>query len=123
MKAKPRDSCIEMFRKLGILTLYMQYILSTVMFVVKYKDIFTINTELHKINIRHKLDFHVPLPSLTEVQKGVYYSGITLFNALPHNIKQAVHDNSQFKNKFKTFLIDNSFYSVEEYLHMKTGTK
>jgi hypothetical protein len=44
------------------------------MFVVKHKDIFTINIELHKINTRQKLDFHVPSVSLTKVQKGVYYS-------------------------------------------------
>jgi hypothetical protein len=38
---------------------------------------------LHNINTRQKLDFHVPSVSLTKVQKGVYYSGITLFNSLP----------------------------------------
>jgi hypothetical protein len=60
IKAKPKDSCKKMFSKLVILTLYSQYILSTLMFVVKYKNIFTINTELHKINTCKKLDFHVP---------------------------------------------------------------
>jgi hypothetical protein len=74
-KAKPKDSCKEMFSKLGILTLYSQYIISIPMFVVKYKDLFAINTELHKY-------LHIPLVSLTKVQKGVYYSCITLFNSL-----------------------------------------
>jgi hypothetical protein len=88
------------------------------MFMVKYKDIFTINTELHKINTSQKLDFHVPLVRLTRVQKGVYYSGITLINALPLNINQVAHDVNQCKHKFKKFLIENSFYSVGENLHM-----
>jgi len=79
MKAKARDSSRAMFSKLGILTLYSQYIFSILMFVVKHKDIFTFNAELHKINTRHKLDIHVPSANLTEVQKGIYYSGITLF--------------------------------------------
>jgi hypothetical protein len=91
MKAKAKDSRREMFSKLGILPLYSQYIFSTLMFIVKHKDIFTINTELHKINTRQKLDFHVPSVSLTKVQKGVYYSGITLFNSLPLNIKKVAH--------------------------------
>jgi hypothetical protein len=39
------------------------------MFAVKHKDIFTINAELHNINTRQKLDFHVPSVSLTKVQK------------------------------------------------------
>jgi hypothetical protein len=40
MKAKPKDSCRELFKKLGMLTLYSQYIFSTLMFVVKHKDLF-----------------------------------------------------------------------------------
>jgi hypothetical protein len=48
--------------------------------------------DVHKINSRQILDFHVPLVSLTKVQKGVYYSGITLFNSLPHNINQVAHN-------------------------------
>jgi hypothetical protein len=54
MKAKPKDSCKEMFSKLGVLTLYSQYIFSILMFVVKNKDLFTINMKLEKINTRQK---------------------------------------------------------------------
>jgi hypothetical protein len=43
MKAKPADSCRELFKKLGILTLYSQYIFSILMFVVKHKDLFMVN--------------------------------------------------------------------------------
>jgi hypothetical protein len=88
------------------------------MFVVKYKNRFTTNTELHKINTCKIWDFYVPLVRSTRIQKGVYYSGITLFNAALLNIKQVAHDINQFKHKLKTFLIKNSFYSVEECLHM-----
>jgi hypothetical protein len=83
MKAKPKDSCRELFKEFGILTLYSQYIFSTLMFVVKHTDLFKINTEVHEINTRHKLDFHVPPVRLMRIQKGLYYSGITLFNELP----------------------------------------
>ena len=86
------------------------------MFVVKYKDIFTFNVELHKINTRHKLDLHVLSVNLTTVQKWVYYSGITLFNSLPLGIKKVAHNNNKFKHELKKFLIKNSFYSVEEYI-------
>jgi hypothetical protein len=55
--------------------------------------------ELHKINTRQKLDLHVPLVSLTKVQKGAFYSGITLFNSLPLNIKQVAHDINKIKHK------------------------
>jgi hypothetical protein len=87
------------------LTLYSQYthIYSTLMFVVKHKDIFKVHTEVHRINIRQKLDLHVPSTRLTRIQKGLYYSGITLFNALPLAIKQAAHDIKKFKHILKIF--------------------
>jgi hypothetical protein len=106
MRAKARDSCREMFSKLGILTQYSQYILSTLMFLVKHKDLFMANTKIHEINTRQKSDFHVPLLSLTKVQKGEYYSGITLFNSLPFNIKQVAHDINRFKYKLREFLVE-----------------
>ena len=101
-----------MFSKLGILTLYSQYIFSILPFVVKHKDIFTFNTELHKINTRHKLDLHVPSVNLTKVQKGVYYSGITLFNSILLGIKKVAHNNNnnKFKHELKKFLIKNSLF-------------
>jgi hypothetical protein len=49
------------------------------------------------------------------MQKGLHYSGITLFNAL----MQAAYDSKKFKHLLKAFLISNSFYSVEEYLNFK----
>jgi hypothetical protein len=105
-----------MFSKIGILTLYSQYIFSILMFLVKHVDIFTFNIELHKINTHHKLDLHVPSVNLTKVQKGVYYSGITLFNSLPLGIKKVAHNTNKCKHEMKKFLIKNKFYSVEEYM-------
>jgi hypothetical protein len=103
MKAKPKDSCRELFKKLGILTLYSEYIFSILMFVVKHNDLFKVNTEVHEINTRHKLDLHVPLVRLTRIKKGLYYSGIALFNALPLRMKQAAQDVKKFKYTLKVF--------------------
>ena len=86
------------------------------MFVVKHKDKFTFNIELHKINTHHKLDLHVPSANLTKVQKGVYYSGVILFNALPLGINKVAHNTNKFKHVLKKFLLKNLFYSVEEYM-------
>jgi hypothetical protein len=116
MKAKWKDSYKELFSKLGILTLYSQYIYSTLMFVVKHKNLFALNMEFHSINTRHTLDLHVPVVNLSKVQKRVYYSGIKLFNSLPLSIKQVAHGLNRFKHKLKKFLILNSFYPIEEYL-------
>jgi hypothetical protein len=73
------------------------------MFVVKHKDLFKVNTEVHEINACHKLDFHVPSVRLTRIQKGLYYSGKTLFNALSLRIKQAAQDVKKCKYALKVF--------------------
>jgi len=60
------------------------------------------------------LNLHVPSLNLTKVQKGVYYSGITLFNSLPFDIKKVAHNINKFWHELKKILIKNSFYSVEK---------
>jgi hypothetical protein len=75
-----RDSCREHFKKLKILTLQSQYILSLLLFVVNNRDYFTANSELHNINTRTKSNLHQPMTNLTTYQKGTYYSGIKAYS-------------------------------------------
>jgi hypothetical protein len=117
MEAKMNDSCRDMFKELGILTLYSQYIYSILMFVVGHRDIFTFNNEVHGLNTRQKLDLHVPSVKLTKVKKGVYYTGITLYNKLPNSIRDKANNYHQFRIILKKFLRNNPFYSIEEYLN------
>jgi hypothetical protein len=46
----------------------------------------------------------------------IYYAGITLFNPLPLDINKVAHNINKFKHELKKFLMENSFYSVEEYI-------
>jgi hypothetical protein len=87
MNAGNRVACRELFKKLNILPLYSQYILSLLLFVVMNIDEFTSNFDVHTINTRHRSDLHPPSIKLTKYQKGAYYSGIKIFNYLSQNIK------------------------------------
>jgi N-acetylglucosamine kinase-like BadF-type ATPase len=49
------------------------------------------------------------------VQKGVYYSGIRIFNNLPQSIRDLSSDVINFKQAQKKFLLLGSFYSLNEY--------
>jgi len=69
MNAGNRVSCCELFKKLNILPLYLQYILSLLLFVVKNIDELIMNSEVHTINTRHRSDLHPPSIKLTEYQK------------------------------------------------------
>jgi hypothetical protein len=48
-------------------------------------------------------------------QKGVYSTGIKLFNNLPLEIKEIVGIPKQFKISLRKYLITHCFYDLEEY--------
>jgi len=50
--------------------------------------------ENHNIDTRQRNNLHLPQANLTIYQKGVYYSGIKIFNNLPLEIKN-VADNQK----------------------------
>ena len=84
-KSGSRDSCRQLFEKLEIMPLQFQYILSILLFVIKNKELYTTNQEIHSINTRFNINLHLPVCNLTLFQKGPYFSGIKLINPLVPN--------------------------------------
>jgi hypothetical protein len=115
--SRARDSYRDLLKKLEILPLYSQYIFFFFLFVIKNKHLFSTNYDIHSVHTRFKTNFHPPIVNLTKFQKGVYYSGINLFNNLPHNIKDLASDIKMFRNASKRFLLTNSFYNSREYFN------
>jgi len=109
--------CRELFKSLNILPLQLQYIYSILLFITKNKDQFSLNSHIHAINTRHKNNLYVSAANLTLYQKGVYYSGIKIFNHLPITIKNLSSDRNRFQIALKKYLLSNSFYSLEEYFN------
>jgi hypothetical protein len=87
MNVKTRDFCRELFKNLNILPMYSQYIYSFILFVVKNKDQYKLNHEIHCFNTRQSASLHLPKSHLTVFHKGPYYSGIRAYNHLPPSIK------------------------------------
>jgi hypothetical protein len=112
---RSRDSCTEYFKKLKILTLQSQYVLSLLLFAVDNGDYFKVNSEIKDINTRNTLNLHLPISNMSVYQKGTYYSGIKVFNSLPSQIKDLSHKRNQFKRALKNFLYFHSFYTLNEY--------
>jgi hypothetical protein len=75
-----------------ILPLYSQYIFSLLTYVIKNKHLFSTNYQTHSVHTRYKTNLHLPIANLTNFQKGAYYSGIKIFNNLPHNIKDLANE-------------------------------
>jgi len=119
MNVDRRTSCSNLFKQLGILPLQSQYIFSLMMFVARNRELFVINANVHNLPTRSHNDLHLPIANLSVFQKGVYFSGVKIFNNLPTNVKQTFYDFYKFKKALKRFLLDNSFYSLEEYYNWK----
>jgi hypothetical protein len=112
-----RESCHELFKKLQILPFYFQYIFSLLMFVVKNRELFTLNSDIHHIDTIYNNDFHLPSTQLNQFQKGVFYSRMKTYNHLLSSIKDLSHDMNQFKRALKVLILSNSFFSLEEYFN------
>jgi len=70
--------------------------------------------------MRYNSHLQFPTCNLTLYQRGVYFSGIKLFNHLPQTMKCLSVDIKAFKLALLRFLRQQYFYSVEEYLQLKT---
>jgi len=102
-----------------ILPLPSQYILSLLLFIIRNKNQFLINSEIYHPNTRQHANLHQPSINVTKYQKGVYYLGVKVFNVLPPYIKTESDNPKKFKVVLQNFLHDNSFYSLEEYFELQ----
>jgi len=117
---KNRVSCRNLFRRLEILPFVSQYILSLMLFVVRNKNLFTLNSENHTKSTRQFNNFYHPITNLTIYQREVHYMGIKIFNSLPSYIKDISYNVKKLEICLKRFLHIHSFYSIEEYFQHKS---
>jgi hypothetical protein len=52
---------------------------------------------------------------LSLCQKGVYFSGIRIYNKLPSYLKELVESPKIFKRTLKKYLVSQCFYSLDEF--------
>jgi hypothetical protein len=103
--SRMRDSCKELFQRLEILPPYSQYIFSFSIFVIKNKQLYNTNNQIHSVHTRFKTNLHPPIANLTKFQKAVYYSAIKIFNNIPHDIKDLANEITQFWNALRGFYL------------------
>jgi len=67
-----KKSCRKILGKLNILTLYSQYISSLLCFVIRNKDQYIRNLDVHGRNTRYCLNFHPPASNPVKVKQSHY---------------------------------------------------
>jgi len=111
--AEPSASCRGLCRKLEVLLVSCQYILSLMLIIIDNPNNFKTGLETHGV---HTSQLFIPAANLTSVQKGIACSSMKVSNSLPSNILNLKNDRTQFKNELYSHLLNNSFYCVKEFL-------
>jgi hypothetical protein len=99
-----RATCRMLFCEFKILTLTSQYILSLMRF-----------SSVHSINTRLTLKLHKPSVKLKMYQRSSYYNYINIYNKLPDDLANLIQYKRQFLSQLKKYLMDQPFYSLEEF--------
>jgi hypothetical protein len=86
MGCRSTDSCRKLFFNLETLPLPSQYIFSLLLFKIRNKNQFLVNSDIYHTDTRQYANFHQPSVNVTKYQKAVYYLGVKVFNMLPSYI-------------------------------------
>jgi hypothetical protein len=91
--------------------------------MIRNKNHFLVNSEIHHIDTRQQANFHQPSVNLAKYQKEVYYLGVKVFNMLPSYIKTEFENPKEFKVVLQKFLYENFFYSLDESFELQKKLK
>jgi len=84
------------------------------MFVIKNRKQQLITMKTHSYNTRNKFKFS-QYHRLTIFERKPEYIGIKMFQALPSSLQNLQHSEFKFKKQLKHFLINHSFYNLQEF--------
>jgi len=76
--SRSRDSCRKLFGHLNSLPLPSLYIFSILRFVIKNREFFTTNNEIHEHDTREVQNFHFPPANSKKYQSVIFYMGVKL---------------------------------------------
>jgi hypothetical protein len=114
------ESCRQKFKENRILTVTSIYVLEVLCYIKKYKGDLKHNCKIHEYNTRSKHDLHIQSRNTALLQNSVLHMGVRLYKCLPLEIKKL--DNfKQFRKEVKLMLLNNSFYTFEEFLQAKVA--
>ena len=103
MSCRSRNSRRKMFFNLETLPLHSHYILSLLLFMIRNKNQFLVNSEIYHIHTRQHVNLHRPSVNVTKYQKGVYCLGVKVCNMLPSYIKNSLIILKILKWFYRTF--------------------
>lgn len=110
-----RDDCKNKFIELNILTMPCLYVFQALLFV-KDNEV-SYQTGSHSYNTRQKGNIVPAFHRLSRSREAMGYHGIKFYNVLPERIRSL--PPVQFRKAVSRFLLQQAFYSVDEYNNYK----
>lgn len=107
--------CRPLFSKFSVLPLPCLYIYKMAVFIKCRESQLSRGCDIHDYELRNRGNIRHPYSRLSVSQNDPYYMGIVIFNHLPHHIR-STNSLRLFKNGVHAYLLENLFYSVDEYL-------
>lgn len=111
-KSEPREHCKPLFVDFQIQTVVNLYIFDSINYVYKNQDL--IKPLNHSHNTRNKANSRVEFCRLSKTLKSHSIMTLKIFNILQDKINS--YSAKEFLNKFYLWLLENPFYSLDEFL-------
>ena len=112
--AKPRQSCKEIFKKLGILTFPSMCINALLLYTKMNLNKFKTNESVSGYNTRRSKDLFKQFGKSNLAKRSHNHLGPELFNKLPAEIKSAADcDLKDFQKLIYSYLLKSVFYDIQ----------
>ncbi|VEN62920.1 unnamed protein product [Callosobruchus maculatus] len=112
---KPGNTCRPIFKSKQILTFPCIYILKCVLYVKRNPSWFNTLGQFHQYNTRNGRLLSIDNHTTNSFKQSPNYNCTVIYNNLP-NFLRDIDKYEHFKHKVKSYLADNVFYSVKEFL-------
>jgi hypothetical protein len=109
------SSCKPYFKKSKIMTLPCIYILEILTHTKGCLSKFKTNSVFHSPDTRNKADLFIKSYNRELFEQSIAYNGVLIYNKLPGEIR-SVQSIRKFKKLLSSFILEKSFYPVEEFV-------
>ena len=116
-RAKWRDSCPDLFKRLEVMTFPCIYIYALLLYVRNNIEGWTRRTDIHTHDTRYKNNLNLPFSRLSISQQSPQYIGLKVYNRALTSYRCFNGSDSlvTYRSKIKSALISKCFYSVEQF--------
>lgn len=115
MGLKFRDKCKQHFINLKIMTVPCTYVFHCLKFTKKNLNKYTTRDQIHSYGTRNYNILNNDFLRLTKTRNGTGYYCIKFYNALPLHVR--LLPEKPFILRIKKYLLNNAFYSTDEFLN------